>query len=82
MTPDTVEALRRAKAAGAMTAVITHRRDGPIVKYADEVLLTSSVESPVTGAKSIIAFTNLIAIEVLASVLTYKLDLLGVPSED
>ena len=82
MTPDTVEALRRAKAAGAMTAVITHRRDGPIVKYADEVLLTSGIESPVTGAKSIIAFTNLIAIEVLASVLTYKLDLLGTPCGD
>ncbi|MFQ3452395.1 MurR/RpiR family transcriptional regulator [Bradyrhizobium sp. UFLA01-814] len=76
MTEETVEALRRAKAAGAFTAVITHRHDGPIVKYADEVLLTAGVNSPLTEAKSVIAFTNLIAIEVLASMLTIKLGLL------
>lgn len=74
MTTDTVESLRRAKAAGARTAVITHRKDGPIVKYADEVLSTASIESPVTGSKSIIAFTNLLVVEMLASVLTLKLD--------
>ncbi|MCC8944224.1 MurR/RpiR family transcriptional regulator [Bradyrhizobium sp. Arg62] len=76
MTEETVEALRRAKAAGAFTAVITHRYDGPIVKYADEVLLTAPVTSPLTEAKSVIAFTNLMAIEVLASMLTIKLGLL------
>ncbi|MCG8563169.1 MAG: MurR/RpiR family transcriptional regulator [Hyphomicrobiales bacterium] len=75
MTEITVEALSRAKAAGAKTAVVTHRQDGPIVKHADEVLLTAAVDSPVTGTKSVIAFTNLIAIEVLASVLTLKLGL-------
>lgn len=74
MTTDTVESLRRARAAGARTAVITHRRDGPIVGYADDVLLTAGIESPVTGAKSVIAFTNLLAVEMLASVLTLKLD--------
>ena len=79
MTADTIDSLQRAKAAGAKTAVVTHRRDGPIVKHADEVILTSSVESPVTGAKSIIAFTHLVAIEVLASVLTFKLDLIAPP---
>lgn len=82
MTEDVVEMLRRAKVAGATTAVVTHRRDGPIVQYADEVLLTASVDSPITGTKSIIAFTNLVAIEVLASVLTVKLGLLGEPQND
>lgn len=76
MTEETVEVLRRAKAAGAFTAVITHRHDGPIAKYADEVLLTAPVTSPLTEAKSVIAFTNLMAIEVLASMLTIKLGLL------
>ncbi|WP_271565677.1 MurR/RpiR family transcriptional regulator [Bradyrhizobium sp. CCBAU 11386] len=76
MTEETVEALRRAKAAGAFTAVITHSHDGPIVKYADEVLLTAGVTSPLTEAKSVIAFTNLMAIEVLATMLTIKLGLL------
>src|SRR5262249_30270712 len=69
LTEDIVEALRRAKAEGARTAVVTHRRDAPIVKFADEVFLTSGVESPLTGSKAIIAFTHLVVIELLATAL-------------
>ncbi|MCC8944209.1 MurR/RpiR family transcriptional regulator [Bradyrhizobium sp. Arg62] len=72
MTKETVETVMKAKSAGAFTAVITHRSDGPIVKYADEMLLTAGVHSPSAEANSVIAFTNLIAIEVLASMLTIK----------
>ncbi|BBB94742.1 MurR/RpiR family transcriptional regulator [Bradyrhizobium elkanii] len=72
MTKETVAPLMRAKSAGAFTAVITHRSDGPAVKYADEVLLTAGVHSPVAEPNSVIAFTNLIAIEVLASMLAVK----------
>jgi DNA-binding MurR/RpiR family transcriptional regulator len=81
LTEDVVEALRRAKAEGAKTAVITHRRDAPIVKHADEVLLTAAVESPLTGSKTIIAFTHLVVIELLASALTMRLGLLDRAAE-
>ncbi|UCI31754.1 MurR/RpiR family transcriptional regulator [Mesorhizobium sp. B4-1-4] len=77
MTEQTIEALKRAKAAGAFTALITHRTNAPIAKYADEVLLTAGVSSPLTESKSVVAFTALIAIEVLATMLTIKLDLLS-----
>jgi DNA-binding MurR/RpiR family transcriptional regulator len=76
LTEDIVAALRRAKGEGAKTAVITHRRDAPIVKYADEVFLTAAVESPLTGSKTIIAFAHLVVIELLASALTVRLGLL------
>jgi DNA-binding MurR/RpiR family transcriptional regulator len=76
LTPDVVEALRRAKGEGATTVVITQRRDSPITKYADEVLLTAGVESPLTGGKTIIAFTHLIVVELIAAALTLRLGLL------
>lgn len=72
---DTADALKTAKSAGAFTAVVTHRSGRPILKYADEVLLTAGVNSHATEANSIIAFTNLIAIDVLASTLTIKLSM-------
>jgi DNA-binding MurR/RpiR family transcriptional regulator len=61
--------------------VITHRRDAPIVKYADEVFLTAAVESPLTGSKTIIAFTHLVVIELLAAALTTRLGLLDRPAD-
>lgn len=79
MTQDTLTALRTAKAAGAVTGVVTNRRDSPIVKYADEVLLTSVVRSPLTGSKLTVGFTHLIAIETLVAALTMRLGLLELP---
>jgi DNA-binding MurR/RpiR family transcriptional regulator len=76
LTADTVDALRCAKAAGATTAVITHEPNAPICKHADELLLTSGLQSPLTGSKSTIAFTHLLVVEVLVSVLTVRLGLL------
>ncbi|MCG8548222.1 MAG: MurR/RpiR family transcriptional regulator [Alphaproteobacteria bacterium] len=81
LTEDVMESLRRAHAAGATTAVITHRRDAPIAKYADEVLLTAAAESPLTGSKTIIAFTHLMMIELLASAVTVRMGLLEVEGD-
>lgn len=75
ISKDTADALKTAKSAGAFTAVITHWSGRPILKYADEVLLTAGSNSHVTEANSIIAFTHLIAIDVLASTLTIKLNM-------
>ncbi|MFQ3452389.1 MurR/RpiR family transcriptional regulator [Bradyrhizobium sp. UFLA01-814] len=68
-----VEALKGAKSAGAFTAAITHRSDGAIAKYADEVVLTAGADYRSKDEKPIVVFTNLIAIEVLVSLLTAKL---------
>jgi DNA-binding MurR/RpiR family transcriptional regulator len=82
MTRDTVNALKRAKSIGTVTAVITNRKDGPIIRYADHVLLTFGVRSPLTGSKLTVAYTHLMAIETLVAALTLRLGLLDMQDEE
>ncbi|QRM32379.1 MurR/RpiR family transcriptional regulator [Microvirga sp. VF16] len=81
LTKDTVQSLRMAKVAGATTAAITNHKDAPISKWADVLILTSAVRSPLTGSKLTIAFTHLMAIETLVAILTDKLGLLHIEAD-
>ena len=81
LTKDTVRSLRMAKVAGATTAAITNHKDAPISRWADILLLTSAVKSPLTGSKLTVAFTHLIAIETLVAILTDKLGLLHIETD-
>ena len=81
LTKDTVRSLHVAKVAGATTAAITNHKDAPISRWADILLLTSAVRSPLTGSKLTVAFTHLIAIETLVAILTDKLGLLHIETE-
>jgi DNA-binding MurR/RpiR family transcriptional regulator len=70
LTRDTVTALRRARSAGAFTAAITSRPESPLVNEADLILLTASIESPLTGGTLTPAFMHLLVIEILVSAAT------------
>jgi len=64
-TVDTLKALQAARAAGAYTVAVTNRLKSPLAKHADQNLLASPPESPLTGGDVFAKVGQLLVLEAL-----------------
>lgn len=64
-TVDTLKALQAARTAGAYTVAITNRMKSPLAKHADQNLLASPPESPLTGGDVFAKIGQLLVLEAL-----------------
>ncbi len=64
-TVDTLKALQAAREAGAYTVAVTNRLKSPLAKYADQNLLASPPESPLTGGDVFAKIGQLLVLEAL-----------------
>jgi len=64
-TVDTLKALQAARVAGAYTVAVTNRLKSPLAKHADQNLLASPPESPLTGGDIFAKIGQLLVLEAL-----------------
>jgi DNA-binding MurR/RpiR family transcriptional regulator len=64
-TVDTLKALQAARTAGAFTVAVTNRLKSPLAKHADQNLLASPPESPLTGGDVFAKIGQLLVLEAL-----------------
>jgi RpiR family transcriptional regulator, carbohydrate utilization regulator len=64
-TVDTLKALQAARVAGAYTVAVTNRLKSPLAKHADQNLLASPPESPLTGGDVFAKIGQLLVLEAL-----------------
>ncbi|MGK9236551.1 MurR/RpiR family transcriptional regulator [Inquilinus limosus] len=67
VSQDTIDMLKRAKAAGAFTIAVTNRAGTPLAALADCVLSAVTQESPITGGAFAIATGQLFLIDALVA---------------
>lgn len=68
-TLDTLQALKAASAAGAYTVAVTNRLKSPLAKLADQSLLASPPESPLTGGDVFAKVGQLLVLEALVRIM-------------
>lgn len=68
-TLDTLQALKAAAAAGAYTVAVTNRLKSPLAKLADQSLLASPPESPLTGGDVFAKVGQLMVLEALVRIM-------------
>ncbi|GGR25557.1 MurR/RpiR family transcriptional regulator [Deinococcus ruber] len=73
-TLDTIQTLRLAEKTGAFTVAVTNRARSPVTAHAQEVLHTSSPESPLAGGAISSLASQILIVEVLYLSLTRRLE--------
>ncbi|ULH14306.1 MurR/RpiR family transcriptional regulator (plasmid) [Deinococcus sp. KNUC1210] len=73
-TLDTIQTLRLAEKTGAFTVAVTNRARSPVTAHAQEVLHTSSPESPLAGGAISSLASQILIVEVLYLSLTRQLE--------
>lgn len=71
-TLDTVKALERAGQAGARTVALTRRAKSPLAQLADQVLITSVSENPLSGGSISAKMGQLLVLDVLYTLLALR----------